>query len=385
MTDDWRSAIGAAFDAHALTSSALALTYAGAGFEVPEWLRRLESADGPPPSAAEYLVLGDLTGIEPEVLTGEVPPTQTLSVMRSRGQTAPEVAVSRSVELLRVARAVSRLEPHRDRLRGLQELQGLLGGAAPRNPSAARRAGERAAIQVRARLGLGLDPVLDLAGLVEALGVAVESSVDLPDGLHGVTSWTRAREGWIAAVTINANDRWTVRRYTLAHEFCHVLHEDRPEDLTTELGAVIASTPEESRAEGFAAALLVPASGLAGSWRQQGLQAESPHVALARTMWHWGLSRDAACIALENCKQVPWSAADTEVARGRHVGSLIADAGLAEAWAEVAATEGVFQPSTWLVEASTELFLESRLPVTNLAVASREDEDVTLSRLLTVG
>lgn len=379
---DWRDAVDRALAQHGLSLDDV-LSRTEIGTLLNAWL-----GEGPvgPPTAAIYLALSDLTDIEVEVLTGEVDPASTLAVaMRTRGQTAPQEVLLRSTRLLRAARAVLRLEPYAERLRKLDELQGRF-STAVRSPWDAKQKGRTAALQVRAHLGLDTEPILDLTGLIEDHGVAVEFATTLPKGIHGVTSWTRTRDGWVATITVNANDYWTVQRYTLAHEFCHVLHQDRPQDLTTEYedDTRIASDPSEVRAEAFASHLLAPRAGLGDHWRQAGLGGMSEGVAIANVMWHWGMSRDASCYAQEDCHTVPWSKSRTDAVRALCVPQMLRDAGLDQEWATMTATQHA-APSAWLAGATAELFLASRLPVENYAVVTDQDPSAAVRQLLDVG
>lgn len=379
---DWRDALDRALTQHALSLDGLR-QQVEADTLLAAWLG--EEPVGPP-SAAVYLALSDLTEIEVEVLTGEVDPASTLAVaMRTRGQTAPSEVLQRSTRLLRAARAVLRLEPYADRLRNLHALQRRFSAGVP-SAWHARQQGKNAALQVRAHLDLGVEPILDLPGLVEDFGVAVEFATTLPEGMHGVTSWTQTRDGWVATITVNANDYWTVQRYSLAHEFCHVLHQDRPQDLTTEYeeDTRIASDPSEARAEAFASHLLAPRAGLGPHWQRAGLGQQPEAVAVAHVMWHWGLSRDASCYALEDAPTLPWTRAYTERMQALRVGQMLREAGLAEAWATMSATAGA-APSAWLAEATAELFLSSRLPVENYAVVTDQDPSAAVRQLLLVG
>jgi len=237
--------------------------------------------------------------------------------------------------------------------------------SAPDNPT--RRAGEQAAFRFRAANGLANEPILDLIGIVEDHGVAVELSTDLPPGLHGVTAWDLAAEGWTAVMVVNASDLWTVQRYTLAHEFCHVMHEDRPDDLTTELGDAIASDPAEHRAEAFAAQLLIPRNGLRRYWTTERLDQQDDGIAVAKVMWHFGVSRQAACIALRDCPQIAWTEEDTRVVTESSVSALLVGAGLWDEWVEAEADHHGGAPSAWLSDATSDLFLSGQLPVENYA------------------
>lgn len=379
MTMDWRTALDRALAEHGIDLNAQ-VGQAVPGSLARAWLTREPSAI---PTASEYLALSDLTQIEVEVLTGEVEPSSTLAVaMRTRGQTAPQVALQRSVRLLRAARAVLRLEPYTERLRILKSLQSRFSGD-PTSTWAARNGGKTAALQLRAHLAMGKEPVLDLPGLVENLGVPVEFTTDLPEGIHGVTSWTQTRDGWVAAISVNANDWWTVQRYSLAHEFCHVLFQDRPTDLTTEYSDDrIASDPSETRAETFATHFLAPRAGLAAYWREARLEQLPDSVAIAKVMLEWGLSRQAACYALQDCPNARWTKVQTESVEMLELGEMVRDAGLEANWSAMTATQNLWSPSVWLTEATAELFVNSRLPVENYAVVTNQDVTTATHQLL---
>lgn len=381
MTIDWRAALDQALRANEATLADVAATSHGTA--LGEWASAAIAGVAQLPSPSVYLALSDLTGIGAEVLAGDVNPSDTLAVaLRTRGHAAPEAVLTRSVQLLRAARAVLRLEPHAELLRGLQLLQQQF--RQPPTAKFARSSGQRAGLMMRAHLGLGTEPILDLAELVETLGVAVEYSIDLPHGLHGMTSWTHTPSGWIATITINARDFWTVQRYSLAHEFCHVLHEDRPQDLTTELNdsASISSDPSEARAEAFASSLLAPRAGLAAHWIAAHLGDQTPLEAAARVMWHWGISRQAAGYALQDCPSIRWTAEHTATLESAYVAQMIREAGLADAWAKMAASEGVFAPSVWLAETTAELFVARRLPVEDYAIATNQEPEQALRQLV---
>jgi Zn-dependent peptidase ImmA (M78 family) len=378
---DWRSPLRSALMAVGLDLESVASMEAGDS--VRTWIDVALSGEDVPPTPAIYLALSDLTGIEPEVLTGEVEPAHTLAVaMRSRGQTASNEMLDRSLKVLRAARAIMRLQPNFDLWQRLQTLQTRF----PHTTTAAlaRSAGQQAARVLRAEAGIGNDPILDLSSFIEELGIPVEFSLNLPSGLHGATSWTQTRQGWIAAITINAHDLWTVQRYSLAHELSHVLHRDRPADLTTEVweNTNIGRDPMEVRAESFASNLLAPRAGLATQWTQERLGAQPVLIALARVMWNWGLSREAAGYALQDCSGIPWSQAETEAGKAANVGHMIRAAGLEDVWAEMQQTEHLFVPSAWLAEASALLFARGQLPVENFAAITDQEPTDALSQLL---
>lgn len=380
MTDSWKDALEAALGP---TVESLEQLIPASEGVLRDWLTRATRNEADPPTPTIYLALSDLTGIEVEVLSGEVEPSHTLAVaLRSRGQVASASVLHRSVSLLRAARAVLRLSPYvelRARLKGVQDKFPNVVA-----PGIAKKAGSRAALMLRGDFGCGSEPILDLPELVERLGVPVELSVDLPDGIHGITTWSQAREGWTAAISINARDYWTVQRYSLAHELCHVIFQDRPVNLVSEVDAssAISKDPTESRAEAFATNFLAPRVGLSNYWKSHELSSLPRMTALAMVMWHWGLSREAASYALQDSGQIPWTEEDTRAAKSTNVQHLFRDAGLLEEWSSMRGTEGTFSPSIWLAESTAELFTQGRLPIESYAIVTRSDPDEALTVLL---
>jgi len=378
----WRASLDRALAANDIQIDDLRHVYVDEGSPVPAWLAQLQDGTLESLSAAQYLALADLTGIEVDVLNGAIDPERTLSVaMRSRGQTAPRHVLERATQLLGAAAKVMRLDDYvarRERLNGIQR-DARPGPVAADHPT--RRAGEQAALRFRAARGLGTEPILDLVAIIEDHGVAVELSRDLPSKLHGVTAWNLGAEGWTAVMVVNALDLWTVQRYTIAHEFSHVLHEDRPEDLTTELVDAIGSDPTEQRAEAFASQLLIPSGGLRNFWNSERLGEQDRGIAVGTVMWHFGVSRQAACIALCNCPQIAWTEEDTSAVRGVSVNDLMRRAGLWEEWSQMDADQGVAAPSAWLSEATSDLFLSGRLPVENYATVANLPAEAALASL----
>ena len=117
--------------------------------------------------------------------------------------------------------------------------------------------GQRIAADERQRLGLGLAPLGDLVELFESQGVRT-GSVILPDNISGLTL---SDEKIGIFVVINQEHPPLRRRFSLAHEYAHVLMDrDRS-------GAISRSENRadllEVRANAFAAEFLLPAEGVA--------------------------------------------------------------------------------------------------------------------------
>jgi Zn-dependent peptidase ImmA (M78 family)/DNA-binding XRE family transcriptional regulator len=118
------------------------------------------------------------------------------------------------------------------------------------------QAGVKIAEDERRRLQLGIDPMSDMAGLLELQGVRV-LGVDLPDTISGAFL---GDDQTGLAVLFNRKHHEARHAFTLAHEYCHVL-ADRDK-----LSVVSAKQNQmdliEVRANAFAAALLLPEDGV---------------------------------------------------------------------------------------------------------------------------
>jgi len=116
--------------------------------------------------------------------------------------------------------------------------------------------GQRIATEERQRLGLGASPIGDLVELFESQGVRT-GLVMLPDNISGLTLWD---DKIGIFVVINSDHSALRRRFSLAHEYAHVLIDrgrsgaiSRAENRTELL---------EVRANAFAAEFMMPAEGV---------------------------------------------------------------------------------------------------------------------------
>ena len=117
--------------------------------------------------------------------------------------------------------------------------------------------GQRIAAEERQRLGLGVSPAGDLVELFESQGVR-SGLVSLPDNISGLTLWD---DKIGIFVVVNRDHPALRRRFSLAHEYAHVLIDrersgaiSRAENRTELL---------EVRANAFAAEFMMPAEGMA--------------------------------------------------------------------------------------------------------------------------
>ena len=90
---------------------------------------------------------------------------------------------------------------------------------APRTRWDAIRQGERLADRERGRLELGVDPIGTLADLLERQGVRI-LEIALPENISGLCLHDRAHG---LAIIVNSAHHPRRRRFSYAHEYCHLL------------------------------------------------------------------------------------------------------------------------------------------------------------------
>ena len=133
----------------------------------------------------------------------------------------------------------------------------------PRNAAEAVRHGSSVALEERRRLGLGDNPIPDMADLITSEGIWA-SGAKLPDEMSGMF----LRHNSIGLVIlVNYDHPRSRKRFSYAHEFAHALL-DRDQSVSISQVANRQS-PIEVRANAFAATFLMPAPGIAAFLAQR--------------------------------------------------------------------------------------------------------------------
>jgi Zn-dependent peptidase ImmA (M78 family)/DNA-binding XRE family transcriptional regulator len=184
------------------------------------------------------------------------PEDALVALFRSHPDVADEVD---SLEPLRKCLDLGREITNLERLIGIDREGAVLPDynmPVPRTRWDAIQHGERAAVAERRRLGLGTAPLPNVAELLENQGVRT-AQVTLPEDVSGLTV---VAQDVGALVVANLEHAFPRRRFSYAHEYCHVL-------LDRARKAAISRTEErdnviEVRANAFAAAFLMPAEGV---------------------------------------------------------------------------------------------------------------------------
>jgi Zn-dependent peptidase ImmA (M78 family)/DNA-binding XRE family transcriptional regulator len=127
----------------------------------------------------------------------------------------------------------------------------------PQNKSEAVMQGENIADQERRRLGLGIEPIPDIANLISNQHIWAVGA-DLPENISGLF-FNNSKTGLV--ILVNANHAKSRKRFSYAHEFAHVLLD------YTDNQPIVSKTENhadfiEIRANAFAAAFLMPIEGV---------------------------------------------------------------------------------------------------------------------------
>jgi Zn-dependent peptidase ImmA (M78 family)/transcriptional regulator with XRE-family HTH domain len=207
---------------------------------------------------------------------------------------------------------------------------------APRTRWDAIRQGEQLADRERGRLELGVDPIGNLADLLERQGVRI-LEIALPENISGLCLHDQAHG---LAIIVNSAQHPRRRLFSYAHEYCHLL-ADRGR------GATVSRAENreellEIRANAFAAAFLLPEDGIRDFLRERGkgdpsrseLHAFDERVAVAgqkrqdpreqdlqvadvvALAHHFGASYESALYRLQNLKLVSEAEREQFAAQG---------------------------------------------------------------------
>jgi len=150
------------------------------------------------------------------------------------------------------------------RMLGSENDEGLPNYAARiSSPAEAIRQGDTVAREERRRLGLGNAPIGNIAGLISDQGIWV-AACDLPEDMSGMFL-SNKHVG--LAILINSKHVFSARwRFSYAHEYGHALFDRHDAVRLTRQSN--AGELVEKRANAFAAAFLMPASGVEDQLRQ---------------------------------------------------------------------------------------------------------------------
>ncbi|HHH29380.1 MAG TPA: ImmA/IrrE family metallo-endopeptidase [Polyangiaceae bacterium] len=297
-------------------------------------------------SRLAYLYGKDLRGF----VADEAPAEEDVLVALFRLH--PELASQDDVlEALRVCMELGRELTGLERLLGIDRDLATVASyplPAPRTKWDAIQQGQRIALEERRRLGLGQAPLPDVAELLEAQGVRT-AQVSLPDDISGLTLIEPEIGVFVVA---NREHHLLRRRFSYAHEYCHVLLDRDQRGLVSR--GQDRNELLEVRANAFAASFLMPADAVRqfvqalGKGQPSRMEAEvfdeeAPVRARARATpgsqdiqiydvvqvaHRFGVSRTAACYRLKSARLLTSAELDDlleqdRAGRGRELEKLL--------------------------------------------------------------
>lgn len=265
--------------------------------------------------ASELVAFAHLYGASLEELQREAPPPEPLGVQLRGGSPASRGPVER---------ATSEIERLTDDYLELERICGspMLHRYPPEyvtRGAPSTQVAEAIAQTERNRLGLGDGPLFDLRDLFEdEVGIRVYA-LQLPSEVAAMFAFTQ-RVG--ACIGFNRGHPFERQRWSLAHEYAHFLTSRRRGEVTL-LRHSPRSSESERIAEDFAAAFLMPASGLTRRLQSSAAgRAEGPTAADLLQLAHtFGVSAQAMILRLEALRLIPSGTWDTLVDRGLRVGA----------------------------------------------------------------
>lgn len=257
--------------------------------------------------------LADLYGVDSADVACNEPLDETLApvhvLLKASAVSLSELV---RVEIARVAAArrdVIELErdlerPNRyEKLRAQYRHEGQFGGEGQE-----WKVGKQLAEQLRQRCGLGLrEPISSMRDLVDGLGIELVEAV-LSDGKVAGFSLADASHGPAIMVNVRgANANPWVRRFTIAHELCHVLHDELIHEDVPPVQLYEDHTPAaaDRRANGFAAQLLAPDDGVRELMTLELPGDASNEQRVRAIMERYGINFMAARLRLMHVWQVP--------------------------------------------------------------------------------
>jgi Zn-dependent peptidase ImmA (M78 family) len=223
-------------------------------------LREIEA--GEDPSVDELETLAEAYGLDADLLWEEpivIPRTHMASALASQSEFR-ELGDMTRARLIRASRAAQDLVRLRTMLGEKSEPLPVLTRLDPRDPP--YKQGAMLAHELRAKLSLGAGPIRSMRDLLTMMlpGVAVLLSDLGGDGPAGLAFAYESHGPTIVLNLRGKNENPSVRRFSLAHEICHLFADwDRSEPLAT-ISGYLSDTglDREQRANGFAVRFLCP-------------------------------------------------------------------------------------------------------------------------------
>jgi Zn-dependent peptidase ImmA (M78 family)/DNA-binding XRE family transcriptional regulator len=180
------------------------------------------------------------------------------------------------------------------------------------NPGIVNRQAEDTAVNLRARLGVGLGPIPDPISLLELeLGLRIFFR-PLAANISGLYAYDPSIG---ACILVNANHHWKRRIQTAAHETGHFVSDRSHADILDE--EEVSVSTEERFAKRFGPAFLMPAPGVRARFEQiVGADIRFDVRELILLAHQFGVATEAMCRRLEELNLLPQGTWDSLRERG---------------------------------------------------------------------
>ena len=232
------------------------------GEEVPtfEELDRLSTALG-----------ADLVGFDPEIHDSPESRRQITTLLKSQTDSIPTKYLRPIAKTAELAHDIVELEQWREKPSRFEHIRERFRDIHPPEDAPDWQEGKQFAERVREEMGLGGDPIESMYGLCERMGIPViETSLPIQ-----LSAMALADEYYGPTIIVNLNERnerLLPRRFTLAHEICHIvfdrysMNELRRFDRVVGVFEEQSKDSQERRADAFAIHLLCPEEPFKQAW-----------------------------------------------------------------------------------------------------------------------
>jgi Zn-dependent peptidase ImmA (M78 family) len=215
----------------------------------------------------------DLVGFDPDLHDSPKSRPQITTILKSQTDSIPTKYLRPIVETAELAHDVVQLEQWREKPSRFQQIRERFRDIHPPEEAPDWQEGKQFAERVREKIALAGKPIESMYGLCEEMGIAViETSLQIQ-----LSAMALADEYYGPTIILNLNERnerLLPRRFTLAHEVCHIIFDRYSMSELRRFDRVVgvfeeqAKDSQERRADAFAIHLLCPEEPFEEAWRE---------------------------------------------------------------------------------------------------------------------
>lgn len=266
----------------------------GEDFPTFDELERLSTALG-----------ADLVGFDPDLHESPEPRPQITTLLKSQTDSIPTKYLRLIADTAELARDIVELEEWRGEPSRFEQIRRRFRDIHPPSEVPEWEKGKRFAQRVREEMGLGDEPIESMYGLCDRMGIAViETSLRVQ-----LSAMALADEYYGPTIVVNLNEqneRLLPRRFTLAHEICHIVFDRYSMNELRRFDRVVGvfeeqnKPPREQRADAFAIHLLCPETPFKQAWEKSQDMEGGDTWRVRDLMEHFGTSFTATKSHLAN-------------------------------------------------------------------------------------